>query len=248
MAVGVVVNTIKKNISLDYFNEVTRKEILVIHFTGGGSLSGAESSLALPDTINVPYIMDKDGIVYEYFDPLKSWAYHTGANGLCKKSIGLEIVNWGYADLIDGLYLPWTRKKSQAIDPKNIIRVKNFRGKEYFEAITKEQEQALPEFIAKCMSLFPIIEIETHAHYNPRKFDFPPDFKQVYSIIGEFQMCSKLAQTGTLFDSSKTIPVGEEKRFSKSEIQRRINYLIKNVGWNSVELSRLIKYRSGKGI
>lgn len=241
-------NTIKKNISLDYFNEVTEKEIVVIHFTAGGSLSGAESTLALPDTINVPYIMDKDGIIYEYFNPLKSWAYHTGIKGLCKKSIGLEIVNWGWADIVDEYYVPWTGKKSQAIRPQDIVEVKEFRGKRYFEKLTKEQEQSLPEFLSMCMRYHPIVEIETHAYYNPRKYDFPPDFEQVYSVIRNFQKCSILAQTRNLFDPSKPIPVDEEKRFSTTEIQQRINYLIKNVGWNSIELSRLIKYRSGKGI
>ena len=67
---------IKRNISSDYIKEKTVKDLVVLHFTAGGTLVGAETELAKPDHINVPHIMDRDGQVYEYFNPKDGWAYY----------------------------------------------------------------------------------------------------------------------------------------------------------------------------
>ena len=75
--------------SADCIRQVTVKDTIILHYTAGGTLSGAEAELKKPDTINVHYILDRDGAVYQYFDE-KHWAYHTGANNWNKRSIGID--------------------------------------------------------------------------------------------------------------------------------------------------------------
>jgi hypothetical protein len=41
----------------------------------------------------------------------------------------------------------------------------------------------------------------------------------------------------------REIVMGEELNYTKEKIQNRINWLIKNIGWKSPELNRLVAYR-----
>ena len=58
---------IKKPID-DYIQTSTKKRIIVLHYTAGGTLSGAEAQLLLKDYVNVHYGLDDDGTVYRYID------------------------------------------------------------------------------------------------------------------------------------------------------------------------------------
>lgn len=50
-------------------------------------------------------------------------------------------------------------------------------------------------------------------------------------------------QAQYVFNVTEVIPEGMESQYAISDIQRRINWLIKNRGWMNAELNRLIKYR-----
>lgn len=84
------------------FRQEFPKDLIVLHFTAGSSVEGAfEAWLSQEINIGTAYIVDRDGTVYEVFDP-KYWAYHLGIKGAAaqshkhdKRSIGIEIVNMG---------------------------------------------------------------------------------------------------------------------------------------------------------
>jgi hypothetical protein len=241
---------IKKNLGFDYNKEKTVKDILVLHFTAGGSLIGAETELMKPDKINVPHIMDRDGKVYEYFDPKKYWAYHTGVKEFCRRSIGLEIVNWGPLKLMYGYFLPWTEwdksestfDKRKAVSPERVFTCTTFRGHEYFEMLTHKQYAALPNYIDTIFEQgYPITRIMTHAEISKQKLDFPPDFAQIYDLIKEYN--EAVVPGGLPLGLNGEIPEGKEYLYSKERIQSRINWLIRAYGWHNVELKRLIAYR-----
>lgn len=243
-------NFIKKNLSFDYIKEKTVKDILLFHFTAGGTLVGAETELMKPDTINVPHIMDRDGQVYEYFDPMKYWAYNTGTKAYCRRVVALEIVNWGPLRLMYGYFLPWTEwdksaneiDKRRAVPPERVCICKTFRGYEYFEMLTPKQVVALPEYIDEIFARkFPIKQLMTHAEISKQKTDFPPDFAQIYDIIKEY---NEAVVPGNLDEGlASEINVGTEMQYSKERIQARINWLIKNRGWHDLELKRLVAFR-----
>jgi N-acetyl-anhydromuramyl-L-alanine amidase AmpD len=233
-------NKIQRKISNDYFHEVTVKDTIVLHFTAGGTMAGAETHLAKPDTINVHYILDKNGKVYQYFNE-KYWAHHTGNKAWCKRSISIEIVNWGQLTLSkESLYLPWTNRINQSVPSENVIITEPFRGFKYWEALTDEQMHILPQLIDDICSRHPIETVITHAEINYKKTDFPPDHP-IYEIIEAWQE-GKLRSNPFLVDNA--IPEHSENLYSKDEIQARINWLIKNRGWADAELKRLVSHRN----
>lgn len=232
-------NIVKRHISDNYFREITAKNMVVYHFTAG-LMPGCEQWLNFQTKkVNVPYILCKDGTINEYFNP-KYWAYHTGV-GKCKNSIGLEIECWGNLSMVDGLFLPWTKKKNQAVSPERVLHTNLFHNFEWWEMLTHKQVIALADWTEFIIDEFPIESLITHAEINYRKLDFPPDYNQVYDVIKEYE--KKIIDRNILPDSEDEILAGTEHKLSKPEIQARINWLIKNVGWSSKELKRLVKYR-----
>lgn len=162
------------------------KDVIVWHFTAGGSLSGAEATLALPDTINVTFMIDDDGKIYQYMKE-DQWAYHTGVNGAkdangkhlywCKRSFGVEIRNWGGLKLTDGLYLPYTNRKNQAVNPSRVLKLFYDRfGFKYYEALTPAQIDSVLWLDGYLRGRHPITTAITHADISKKKHDFPPDY------------------------------------------------------------------------
>jgi len=224
--------------SADHIREVTTKDTIILHYTAGGSLQGAEAELRRPDTINVHYILDRDGRAYQYIED-KFWAYHTGANSWNKRSIGIEIVNWGSLALVNGVYLPWTRVSHQAVKPESVCHCKPFRGYSDYEDLTQDQKDSLPQLIAHICNRHDIIHIKTHAEVNGQKADFPPDHS-IYAIIDSY-----LDEGRDFYDPrSMAITEGKERIYTTTDLQARINYLVGLGVWKNEELNRLIQYRN----
>jgi N-acetyl-anhydromuramyl-L-alanine amidase AmpD len=82
----------------EFYPEATKKDLIVLHFTAGGTARGAFYTwLNNPEHVGTAYIVDTDGVIYELFDP-SYWAYHLGIKGMSihdRRSIGIEIVNVG---------------------------------------------------------------------------------------------------------------------------------------------------------
>lgn len=229
---------IERHISNNYFRQLSNKIGLMIHGTAG-NMPGAEEWLNFKtEKVNVPFILLRNGDINEYFKP-KYWAYHTGV-GKCRNYIPLEIENWVNLTLTDGYFLPWTKEKKQAVAPERVLTVNNFRGYEYFEMLTHKQLISLDQWFDYILDLFPcLIEFTTHAEVNQKKLDFPPDFFQVYDIINKYRAIVEKNSS----EEECEIVMGEELNYTKEKIQNRINWLIKNIGWKSPELNRLVAYR-----
>lgn len=83
-----------------YFKEETVKTQLVLHHTVGGSAKSTfDYWQSNPDHIATAYIIERDGTIYETFDPLY-WAHHLGLKipkniVYNKASIGIELASEG---------------------------------------------------------------------------------------------------------------------------------------------------------
>jgi N-acetyl-anhydromuramyl-L-alanine amidase AmpD len=166
--------------SEDFVKEVTPKTMIVLHYTAGGTLSGAEASLAIRDYVNVHYGIDDNGMVYRYFDE-RYWAYHTGTNQRdAKSSIGIEIRNWGHLKRIKNQLVSWTGK---AVPWEKVVKCAPFRGYEYWEKLTDPQVDSLKDLIMMISGRHPITRIVTHAQLKPTKLDYPPDFPQLQGLL-----------------------------------------------------------------
>jgi hypothetical protein len=83
----------------EFFSELTRKDLIVLHFTAGTTARSAFDNWRRdPEHIAAAYLVDTDGKVYDVF-PSPFWAPHLGALGTRnvydRRSIGIEIVNAG---------------------------------------------------------------------------------------------------------------------------------------------------------
>lgn len=113
------------------------------------------------ERVGTPYVIDRDGTIYECFDP-KYWAYHLGIEGddnkLEKETINIELVSAGW--LTDGYFYPLYPSKvaGKKIPEEEIYEVK-FRGYKQWHKYTDAQIENLCKLIAKLKRDFPTIEL-----------------------------------------------------------------------------------------
>ena len=170
----------------DYFKIKTVKKMIVLHYTGGGTLYGAEAALRKPDYVNVHFGIDDDGKVYQYFDE-SYWAYHTGTGKQdAQDSIGIEIRSWGHLTRTDNILTSWTGKQ---IPWGKVVKCRKFRGFNYWEALTEKQIDSVKQLVLELCGRHPITRVVTHAMLNKSKLDFPPDYPGIKDLI--FQKSNK---------------------------------------------------------
>lgn len=137
-------------------DEVTAKDLIVLHFTAGLSAQSAYWSwTATSDRVATSYVVDPDGSIYEFFDPSR-WAHHLGVPGAAnpnflhdRRSIGIEIANPGglKLDKQNPRQLNWwpanytTRWCTLEENAKYIRR--SYRGLDYFAAFPEPQFQSV---------------------------------------------------------------------------------------------------------
>ena len=83
----------------DYIRSETQKDLIVLHHTvGATAISTINYWKTDPQRIATAYIIERNGVAYEIFDP-KFWAFHLGLKGTSgavdKRSIGIEIASEG---------------------------------------------------------------------------------------------------------------------------------------------------------
>ncbi len=130
-----------------YYPSKQAKKYIILHHTAGGS---AASSMAYwasnPEHIATPYIIDRDGTIYETYNP-QFWAYHLGVKGnskIEKESIGIEICSYGQLQPNSaGELLTYTKR----VIPKDKAVKLTFRGFDWWEAYSPEQITSLKALI-----------------------------------------------------------------------------------------------------
>lgn len=132
------------------------KKYIFLHHTAGGSVASAVGHWASkPDRIATPYVIERDGGIYETFDP-KFWAYSLGVPGyssLEKNTIAIEIVSFGnLTKNAKGEYVAWT---GRIIPAEEVVAV-DFRGYKYYHKYTDAQIGALKLLIPYLMKTFNI--------------------------------------------------------------------------------------------
>ena len=157
-----------------YYQGVYTKKYIVLHHTAGGSAASSVASWAAnPEHIATPYIIDRDGIIYETFDP-KYWAYSLGVKGLTsleKSTIPIEICSYGALTEKNGKWVTYTGKEIPA--EKTVKLDTPFRGFQVWEAYTTEQIAALQKLIPYLCARFNITLQDVRKNFweyqNPAK-------------------------------------------------------------------------------
>lgn len=188
-----------------FFESHDTKNMIMLHFTAGSRADGAYASwMSQKIQIGTPYILDKDGTVYEIFDP-RCWGYHLGVTGPMaqnhkhdKRSVAIEVVNMGPLKLKGTTLYSWPNNYGQKFcdisETSKYVKA-SYRGFDYYDAFTPAQVQALPELVRKISSDFgiPMTQppdnkkgefdlkffdnwngIASHQNFRPDKFDIGP--------------------------------------------------------------------------
>ncbi|NCB03107.1 MAG: N-acetylmuramoyl-L-alanine amidase [Spirochaetia bacterium] len=123
----------------------TKKTGIVIHGTGGGTVQGAVSTFK-GNGVSVPYIIDRDGQVYQLYDEAFDH-FHAGANfrELSRCTIGIELVNWNHLIMKDNWFYNWVGK--QIPDKEVFVSPRAWRGYSGFHRITEEQHKSLNDLL-----------------------------------------------------------------------------------------------------
>jgi len=186
----------------DYVAVATTKNLIVLHFTAGQSARSAyDTWRGDPRRIATAYIVDRDGTIYETFDP-RYWASHLGITGgpvHDKRSIGIEIANVGPLTLSpDRKALNWwVGQRFCAIEDEDQYRKRSYRGFDYYAAFPEVQVSAVAALAQHVTERFGIAKtfapesrrlefdatffasfkgIATHANFRSDKFDIGPAF------------------------------------------------------------------------
>lgn len=126
-----------------YYHYKTDKTRICLHHTSGES---AQSSITWwnlkPDHVSVPYIIPRNGEIWELFNP-EYWAYALGINSSAaeKKTIHIEISNSGGLNKIGNKFYTTYGKE---VPKDNVVTYKQkHRGFIYFEKYTDAQVEAV---------------------------------------------------------------------------------------------------------
>lgn len=145
-----------------YYKQVFPKKYIFAHHTAGGSAASSVAHWASnPDHIATAFIIDRDGTIYETFDP-KYWSYHLGVKGnsaIEKASIGIELCSYGALEERAGKFYTYTNKE---ISPEKVVKLTapfrpgpKYKGL-YWESYTPEQIAALRDLLPHLLEKFKI--------------------------------------------------------------------------------------------
>lgn len=187
-----------------FFSERHQKSLIVLHFTAGSSAASAFNSWAGDQRrVAAPYIVDRDGTVFEVFDPA-CWAYalglnHPQATPTERRAIQIEIANVGPLKRRgDDLYWwpkDWGVKYCGLAETAKYHQA-DYRGMQYWATYTPQQEAAVCWLVALLCEKYkipPVVAkdklheanvpffiqfkgIASHQNFRSDKFDVGPAF------------------------------------------------------------------------
>lgn len=159
---GISINKTKRLKGQQFYSEITAKKTIFLHHTGGTTADGAISWWnQTPEQVGTAYVIDRDGTIYEIFDP-KSWAWSLGIGNktLERQSIAIEIVAAGFViPEKDKFYFrPLGTTKGQIEIPKNEVVSFNppYRGQAHYQNYTDKQVESVVGLLKHLVETFKI--------------------------------------------------------------------------------------------
>lgn len=149
--------------------ERVKKDLIVLHFTAGGSASGAiawwnannaqrEAAKAKNPAVSAwklgtPWIIDRDAnaTIFNVFDD-RCWAYGLGIKNpsVEQRCVQVEIVNYGPCRMDEqGRYYPKDLQGKGVYVLANQIKRADYREEKYFQAFTEPQYKSLGQLLRK---------------------------------------------------------------------------------------------------
>jgi len=143
-----------------------KKTSIFLHHTAGNTAKGAITWWnQTPDHVGTAYVIDRDGTIYEAFDP-KCWAYHLGIKGdddsIEKNSVGIELVSCGKLHDVEHkfFFYPLFPSKLSAKEVESgdvYVADEEWRGIKNFHVYTEAQIASLRFTIEHIISEFKMV-------------------------------------------------------------------------------------------
>jgi len=172
----------------DYIESATQKDLIVLHHTVGASaLSTINYWKTDPRRIATAYVIERDGEVYEVFDP-KFWAFHLGLEGsggaVDKRSIGIEIASEGGLTERDGKLYCYDKVTDRTVfTQEHYDHGMPWRGYRFFDAYSDVQISAVIKLINLLKVQFKI------PHQTPADhFDQDDIYRQFTGTLGHHHL------------------------------------------------------------
>jgi N-acetyl-anhydromuramyl-L-alanine amidase AmpD len=193
-------------------DDVTTKDLIVLHFTAGGSAKSAFSAwTSNAVAVATAYLVDVDGQIYETFDPSR-WAFHLGIKATHKhdrRSIGIEIANVGPLKLSpqDPNVLNWWPPEEKfltkfcgIVDTDKYVK-QRYRNFDFYAAFPEAQVESVVQLVHQLCDRFNITRAippqQKRAEFDMAFFD---DFK---GIATHSNFRSDKSDIGPAFDWSR---------------------------------------------
>lgn len=147
-----------------FFNEKAYKKYIFLHHTAGASAQSAiEWWNSKPDRIATPFIIERDGAIYQNFDPAL-WSYALGVKGgtfIEKAAIHIEIVSYGGLVKEGDEFFTSTPHSKTHINPAEVVpMIPSYRGFNYFQDYTDAQVASVLALVPYLLNLFPSIKVQ----------------------------------------------------------------------------------------
>ena len=173
-------------------------DMIVLHYTANGTVDGAVSWFKNPVAqASVHYIVGKDGGVFQLVAD-EDTAWHAGVSGLRgwlvrpnRRSIGIEMINWGFLDKRGDSYHNWTGNEHRGC-------VVQMDGK-YWECYTALQYESVAWLVRHLASKYNIpVQFPPFGSgvYHPR----PMDLAGFRGVLGHSAISAVKSDPGPHFD------------------------------------------------
>ena len=149
---GFTIRSIRPNDQSYYYQAVTPKKSICLHFTVGYIMSDIAALSKAGDHVSVSYVVDRGGRIYELF-PDKFWSYHLGSSALggnsvmSKQSIGIEISNYGPLTLKDGKLIDAYGNAYCSQAETEFYEACDYRGHKYYATMSQVQIKAVAALV-----------------------------------------------------------------------------------------------------
>jgi hypothetical protein len=172
---SVSINRTLRLLSQQHFPTVCTKSGICIHHTVCGSAKSTfDWWCTEKDAVGVAYIIDKDGTIYEVFNP-DMWAWQFGLKwererkiAFEKRFIGIEIASEGGLIERDGKLYCFDRisDKTQKKREEALDYVQTYRGYRYFDKYEPAQIDSLCALINQLCDQFTIPRVTPDQHFK----------------------------------------------------------------------------------
>jgi len=149
--------------------EYSKKSLFLHHTVGTNAMSAWRWWNSTPERVGTPYIIDRDGSIFECFDP-KMWAFHLGVKGDDNwhemHSINIELVSAGPLRRVDDdfrFYPLWPNQLRFTTIPEEEVykfpSKKEWKGFRYWHAYTEAQLESLQWLIGRLKMDFDTLDV-----------------------------------------------------------------------------------------